>query len=163
MNFLKSLFAKKTAISPVEVAPAQTPAVVPGGIAKPVLVDGFISIDELAKAKIVIGTILSAKRIEGSDKLLAFSVDMGPSATAEGGREIRSIVSGVAKSYELDQMIGRQVPVVANLPPRKLRGVESNGMILYAIDETVDASGVAGHRPIMLCPERVVPNGSLVQ
>lgn len=163
MNFLKSLFTETNAPAPVVVPTAAAPAKAQGDTVKPTTTDGFISIDELAKVKIVIGTILSAKRIEGSDKLLAFSVDMGPSATAEGGREIRSIVSGVAKSYGPDQMIGRQIPVVANLPSRKLRGVESNGMIIYAIDETVDASGSAGHRPIMLCPERAVPNGSLVQ
>jgi methionyl-tRNA synthetase len=59
-------------------------------------------------------------------------------------------------------MVGRQVPVITNLAPRKLKGIESSGMIIYAIDEsTVD--GAPAHKTIMLNPEKIVPPGSPVQ
>lgn len=114
-----------------------------------------ISIDDVSKVEIKIGTIVSAEKVEGSDKLLKFSVDFGNS-------EVRSIVSGVAQSYQPEQMLGKQVPVITNLAPRMLKGVESNGMALYAIDNTV-FDGLAQHKPIMLNPEREVPPGSVVR
>ncbi|MDQ5886012.1 MAG: hypothetical protein QG628_409 [Patescibacteria group bacterium] len=114
----------------------------------------IITIDDLAKIEIKMGSILTAEKVEGADKLLKFSVDLGG--------EVRTIVSGVAQHYAPESMIGKQVPVVTNLAPRKMKGVESNGMILYAIDETV-TNGVALHKPVMLNPEESVPNGSPVQ
>jgi methionine--tRNA ligase beta chain len=122
-------------------------------IKKPVE-SGFISIDDLGKIKIAMGTILTAEKVQGADKLLKFSVKFS--------NETRTIVSGVAKAYSPEQMIGKQVPVVLNLAPRMIRGVESNGMILYAIDETL-IDGVSGHKPVMLNPEKHVPDSSLVQ
>jgi methionine--tRNA ligase beta chain len=114
----------------------------------------IIAIDDLAKIEIKMGTILTAEKVEGADKLLKFSVDLGG--------EVRTIVSGVAQHYAPESMLGRQVPVVTNLAPRKMKGVESNGMILYAIDETI-TNGSALHKPVMLNPEKSVPNGSPVQ
>lgn len=115
---------------------------------------GYISIDDLSKIQIKIGTIVEAKRVEGADKLLQFKIDFGG--------EARTIVSGVAKVYTPEMMLGKQVPVVMNLAPRKMKGVESQGMALYAIDDSV-VEGVPQHKPIMLNPAQVVPNGSLVQ
>lgn len=129
-----------------------------------------ITIDDLAKIEIRMGKILTAEKVEGADKLLKFSVDLGPSAgslqqsSEQAGQasEVRTIISGVAQYYAPEQMIGKQVPVITNLAPRKMKGIESNGMILYAIDESV-VDGVAQHKPVMLNPEKEVPNGSPVQ
>lgn len=110
----------------------------------------LITIADVAKLEIKMGTILTAEKIEGSDKLLKFTVDFG--------NETRIIVSGVAQHYAPEVMVGKQVPVIMNLAPRKLKGVESNGMILYAIDETD-----GGHKTVMLNPEKHIPNGSAVQ
>lgn len=110
----------------------------------------IISIDDLAKVEIKMGTILTAEKVEGSDKLLKFSVDLGT--------EKRIIVSGVAQYYAPEAMVGKQVPVITNLAPRKIKGVESNGMIVYAIDETD-----GGRKTVMLNPEKNVPPGSFVQ
>ena len=73
------------------------------------------------KVKLKAGEILSCEPVEKSDKLLKLMVDLG---------EKRQIVSGIAKYYTPDELIGKKVAVVANLKPVKLRGVESNGMIL---------------------------------
>lgn len=113
-----------------------------------------ITIDDLAKIEIRMGKILTAEKVEGADKLLKFSVNLGG--------EVRTIISGVAQYYTPEQMIGKQVPVVTNLAPRKMKGIESNGMILYAIDESM-VDGIAQHKPVMLNPEKEVPNGSPVQ
>ena len=63
------------------------------------------------------------------------------------------IVSGIAQYYLSEQIIGKQVPVVMNLAPRIIKGIESNGMVLFAIDGSV-VDGVAGHTPVMLNPEK---------
>ena len=110
----------------------------------------LVTIEDVAKLDIRMGTILTAEKIEGSDKLLKFNVDFG--------NEQRTIVSGVAQHYAPEVMVGKQVPVIMNLPPRKLKGVESNGMIIYAIDETD-----GGHKTVMLNPEKNVPPNSPVQ
>lgn len=116
----------------------------------------LISIDDVVKLEIKMGKIVTAEKVDGSDKLLKFSVDFGG--------EVRTIVSGVAKAYAPEQMVGKMVPVITNLAPRKLKGIESQGMIIYAIDETADPqTGIPGHLPIMLNPEKEVPPGSLVQ
>ena len=71
-----------------------------------------------------VGQIKTAERIVGADKLLKLTVDIGS--------EIRQICAGIAQFYEPEKLIGRKVAVVVNLAPRKLRGVESNGMIVAA-------------------------------
>ena len=65
-----------------------------------------------------------AERVKGADKLLRLEVDLGT--------EVRQIVAGIAKAYEPESLIGRKIVIVANLQPRKLRGLESNGMLLAA-------------------------------
>jgi len=104
-----------------EVAPpASTPASVHAASA-----DGRISIDEFAKIDLRVGIVKSAERVKGADKLLHMQVDIGE-------RQPRSIVAGIALAYAPEQMVGRKVVIVANLQPRKLRGIESNGMIVAA-------------------------------
>jgi methionyl-tRNA synthetase len=83
-----------------------------------------ISIEDFAKVEMRVGQIKTAERIVGADKLLKLTVDIGT--------EIRQICAGIAQYYEPERLIGRKVAVVVNLAPRKLRGVESNGMIVAA-------------------------------
>ncbi len=85
-----------------------------------------ISFDEFGKLDLRVATVLKAEAIPKSKKLLKLEVDMG---------EIRTIVAGISQSYEPKDIIGRQVIVVANLKPAKLMGVESNGMVLAAVDQ----------------------------
>lgn len=83
-----------------------------------------IGIEDFAKVEMRVGQIKTAERIAGADKLLKLTVDIGT--------EIRQICAGIAQYYEPEKLIGRKVGVVVNLAPRKLRGVESNGMVLAA-------------------------------
>jgi len=85
-----------------------------------------ITYDDFAKLDLKVGKILSAEKVEKADKLLKLEVDMGT--------EKRIIVSGIAMHFKPEEISGRQVVVVANLAPRKMRGIESNGMILMAED-----------------------------
>lgn len=82
----------------------------------------LISIDEFGKVKLVVGQIKEAQKIDGSENLLKLQVDLG--------KEVRQVVAGIAKRYEVDELIDKKVIVVANLQPAKLFGVESNGMLL---------------------------------
>jgi methionyl-tRNA synthetase len=84
-----------------------------------------ISIDDFAKVELRVGQVLSAERVKGADKLLHMQVDIGEAAP-------RTIVAGIAEAYAPEKMVGRKVVIVANLQPRKLRGIESNGMIVAA-------------------------------
>jgi methionyl-tRNA synthetase len=83
--------------------------------------------DDFAKLDLKVGTILSAEKVEKADKLLKLEVDMG--------FEKRIVVSGIALHFKPEEIVGKQVVVVANLAPRKMRGIESNGMILMAEDK----------------------------
>ncbi len=82
--------------------------------------------DDFGKLDLRVGTILSAEKVEKADKLLKLTVDLG--------HEQRTIVSGIAQHFEPPAIVGKQVVVVVNLAPRKMRGIESNGMILMAED-----------------------------
>ncbi len=103
------------------IAPAGTP-----GSAAPAApaASEKIGIDDFTKVEMRVGQIKTAERIVGADKLLKLTVDIGT--------EIRQICAGIAQFYEPEKLIGRKVAVVVNLAPRKLRGVESNGMIVAA-------------------------------
>jgi methionyl-tRNA synthetase len=83
--------------------------------------------DDFAKIDLKVGTILSAEKVAKADKLLRLEIDLGS--------EVRTIVSGIALHFEPAAIVGKQVVVVANLAPRKMRGIESNGMILMAEDK----------------------------
>lgn len=89
----------------------------------------YITIDELDKVELKVGQIKTVERVEKADKLYKLTVDLGS--------EVRTIVSGLVKYYNEDELIGKQVVVVANLKPAKLRGIESQGMLLAAGDEDV--------------------------
>ena len=102
----------------------------------------IIEFDDFAKVELKTGTILNAEKVEKADKLLKLEVDLGT--------EKRVIVSGIALHYQPEQIIGQQVVVVTNLAPRKMRGIESNGMILMAEDASgklqfVQAGGEANN------------------
>ena len=98
------------------------------------------TIDEFAKMDLRVGTVLSCERVPKSDKLLQFKIDDGL-----GGR---TIVSGIAKFYEPEQLVGKQVVFIANLPPRKLRGIVSEGMILSAQNLDGSLSVLTIGRPV---------------
>jgi len=84
-----------------------------------------ITIDDFAKVDMRVGEVQSAEPVKGADKLLHLKINIGEP-------EPRTIVAGIAKAYTPDQLIGRKVVIVANLAPRKLRGIESRGMIVAA-------------------------------
>jgi methionyl-tRNA synthetase len=86
----------------------------------------LITIDDFAKVELKVGEILESKRHENAEKLLVSKIKIGD--------EVRQIVSGIAKYYDPQTLVGRKVIVVTNLQPVKIRGVESNGMVLCAAD-----------------------------
>jgi methionyl-tRNA synthetase len=118
----------QNAPSPAAATPAAVPATAgaaaaPATAAAPAAAEK-IGIEDFAKVEMRVGQIKTAERIVGADKLLKLTVDIGT--------EIRQICAGIAQFYEPEKLIGRKVAVVVNLAPRKLRGVESNGMIVAA-------------------------------
>ena len=106
-----------------------------------------INIDEFSKMDLRVGTIIKAEKVEKADKLLKLELDMG--------NEIRTVVSGIALHFKPEEIIGKQVTVVANLAPRKMRGIESRGMILMAQN--------GDGRLIFVSPVGVADNGSEVR
>jgi methionyl-tRNA synthetase len=108
------------------------------------LIKAEIQFDDFTKIDLKIATILSAEKVEKADKLLKLEVDLG--------FEKRTIVSGIAMHFKPEELIGKQVVVVANLAPRKMRGIESNGMILLAED--------ADGKLHFVSPENVIQSGS---
>jgi methionyl-tRNA synthetase len=94
---------------------------------KPETVFTTINYDDFAKLELRVGTISAAEKVKKADKLLQLQVDLG--------NETRTIVSGIAEHYAPENIIGQQVCIVANLAPRKIKGIESKGMILMAEDE----------------------------
>jgi methionyl-tRNA synthetase len=104
-------------------AAAATPAAKPAAIVP----DGKITIDDFAKVELRVGQVKVAEKVKGADKLLRLEVDLGT--------EVRQVVAGIAESYAPELLVGRKVVIVANLAPRKLRGLESNGMIVAASPE----------------------------
>jgi methionyl-tRNA synthetase len=104
-----------------------------------------ISIDDFVKVDLRVGQVVSAERVKGADKLLHMKVDIGEA-------EPRTIVAGIAEAYPPEQMVGRKVVIVANLAPRKLRGIESNGMIV--------AASLEGGKPVLAGFLEDVPVGA---
>jgi L-threonylcarbamoyladenylate synthase len=99
---------------------------------------------DFQKVKLKIGTVVAAERVEKSDKLLKLQIDIGEAVP-------RQIIAGIGLGYEPDQLIGLQVAIVANLKPRKLMGLESQGMIMAGSDEK---------GPVVLNPNKPVSNGN---
>ncbi|MDB5229595.1 MAG: methionyl-tRNA synthetase [Chitinophagaceae bacterium] len=110
----------------------------------PTLIKPEIVYDDFAKLDIKVGTITAAEKVAKADKLLKLEVDLG--------FEKRTIISGIALHFTPEEIVGQQVTVVTNLAPRKLKGIESNGMILTA----EDASG----KLHLMQPQNKVDNGS---
>lgn len=106
-----------------------------------------IQFDDFAKIDLRVGTIKEAQKVPKADKLLQLQIDLGT--------EVRTIVSGIAEHFAPEDVIGRQVTVVANLAPRKMRGIESNGMILMSEDTEGKLQFVS--------PAAPVANGSTVR
>ena len=106
-----------------------------------------ITYDDFAKIDLRVGTIMKAEKVEKADKLLKLELDMGT--------EMRTVVSGIAMHFKPEDIVGTQVTVVANLAPRKMRGIESNGMILMAQN--------ADGRLIFVSPLETADKGSEVK
>jgi len=105
----------------------------------------MVSIEEFEKMDIRVGKIESAEKIEGTEKLLKLKINIG---------EIRTMVAGIADCYKPEDLINKEVIVLANLDPKVIRGVESQGMILAA-----DVNG----KPVLLQPDKEVPVGTKVR
>ena len=105
----------------------------------------MITFDDFQKLDIRIGKILSAEKLEGTDKLLRLQIDFGS--------EKRQIISGIAEFYSPEDIAGKECPFVFNLEPKKFRGQESQGMIM-----TVDADGGC----ILLHPDKEVKPGARI-
>jgi methionyl-tRNA synthetase len=106
-----------------------------------------ISFDDFEKIDLRVGKIIAAEKVEKADKLLKLEIDLG--------FETRTVVSGIAVHYTPEEIIGKQVTVVANLAPRKMRGIESKGMILMAEDEH--------GKLIFVNPQDAALNGGMVK
>ncbi|HXA86872.1 MAG TPA: methionine--tRNA ligase [Candidatus Dormibacteraeota bacterium] len=114
--------ATQAAHGPTDAAPA--PKATPPAQTASAPADGKISIDDFMKVELRVGQVKAAEKVKGADKLLRLEVDIGT--------EVRQLVAGIALAYKPEDLIGRKVVIVANLQPRKLRGLESNGMIVAA-------------------------------
>ena len=150
------VFAKAETQPPLPTAAASEPAgppVIPGGSTAPVQeaappqvaqVPQHITIDDFVKVDLRVAQILVAERVSKADKLLRLEVDLG--------YEKRQILAGIAQYYEPEKLIGRKIVIVANLAPRKMRGLESNGMLL--------AASLEGGAPVLAGFLEEVPLGS---
>ena len=123
---------------PAVPAPAAAPA--------PAAVDGLVDISEFARIELKVAKIVAAEKIEGAKKLLKLQVDLGT--------EQRQIVAGIAEAYAPETLVGRTIAVVANLKPAKLRGVESQGMLLAAS---------VGDKPVLCTFDQDVPPGTKIK
>ena len=104
-----------------------------------------IGVDDFAKVDLRVGLVKFAERVKNSDKLMHMKVDIGEA-------EPRTIVAGIAEAYTPDQLLNRKVVIVANLQPRKLKGIESNGMIV--------AASVEGGKPVLAGFHEDIPVGA---
>lgn len=113
----------------------------------------MIPYDDFAKLDLRVATVTAAQRVEGSEKLLKLQVDVGE-FDAAGLPAARQVIAGIGKAYEPAALVGTQIVIVANLEPRKLMGLESQGMLLAA--HSTDGA------PILLRPDSSAPPGSKV-
>jgi len=129
----------------VEGRTPSSPASVEGRAPSPVhSPDAKIAIDDFAKVELRVAQVKVAERVKGADKLLRLEVDLGT--------ETRQILAGIAEAYAPETLIGRKIVIVANLAPRKLRGLESNGMLL--------AASLEGGKPVLAGFLEDVPVGA---
>lgn len=106
-------------------------------------VKNLITIQDFGKVELKVATILEAEAVEGSDKLVKLQIDVG---------EKKQIVAGIRKAYSPEELVGKQIIVVNNLQPAKLKGIESNGMLLAAVD----------NEPVLLTVDKKVKNGTKI-
>jgi methionyl-tRNA synthetase len=111
-------------------------------------VNAKITIEDFAKVELRVGVVKSAERIQGADRLLKVLVDIGD--------EVRQVLAGIALAYTPEELVGRKVVVVTNLAPRKMRGLESNGMLLAA-------SAEADGKPVLCTFAEEIPAGAKVK
>ena len=128
--------------TPTAAPPAPPAAPAPQAPQEGVALIGF---DDFAKVALRVAEVLVAERVKGSDKLLRLEVDLGS--------ERRQIVAGIAKAYAPEQLVGKRLVVVANLAPRKIFGLDSQGMVLAAKH---------GDALVVLCPDGPTPSGATV-
>jgi len=110
-------------------------------------VPAMVSIDDFKKSELRVAKVLEATRVEGSEKLLKLKLDLG-----EAGE--RQILSGIGKQYDPEALMGRMIIIVANLEPRQMMGLESQGMLLAASDHEVIS---------ILMQDKDVTPGSLIR
>jgi methionyl-tRNA synthetase len=127
----------EAAAAPVHVAPMAPAPAAPAAAAK-------ISIDDFSKIELRVGVVKVAERVPKADKLLRLEIDIGT--------EVRQVLAGIAEAYAPETLVGRKVVIVANLAPRKLRGMESNGMIV--------AASLEGGKPVLAGFLEDVPVGA---
>ncbi len=130
--------------APEPLAPVKAPPVVAVPGAPSVDGGGKITIDDFAKVDLRVGVVKIAERVPKSDKLLRLEVDIGT--------EVRQVLAGIAEAYAPETLVGRKVVIVANLAPRKMRGLESNGMIV--------AASLEGGKPVLASFLEEVPPGA---
>ncbi|MBU5678543.1 MAG: methionine--tRNA ligase subunit beta [Candidatus Aenigmatarchaeota archaeon] len=106
-----------------------------------------ITIEEFQKIDLRVGKIINAEKIENADKLLKILVDLG--------NEKRTLIAGIAKCYKPEELINKKVVVVTNLKPKKIRGIESKGMLLAAIDKN--------ENPILITVEKDIEVGAKIR
>lgn len=109
----------------------------------------IIEYDDFAKLDLRVARILEASEHPNADRLLVLTVDLGD--------EQRQIIAGIKGYYDPQELLGKQIIIVANLAPRKMRGLESQGMLLAAV-----AGGEQVQDVILICPDKDVPPGTAV-
>jgi methionyl-tRNA synthetase len=105
----------------------------------------MVKFEQFKEIELKVAKVLEAERVDGSDKLLKLKIDLGE-------ENPRQLVAGIGKVYSPEEVVGREIIVVANLEPRLLMGLESQGMLLAANDGG----------PVLLRPDREVPPGSAI-
>ena len=106
----------------------------------------MLNFKDFQRIDLRVGKIIEAEKVESSEKLFKLQLDLGT--------EKRQIVAGIAKFYQPEELVGREIVIVVNLEPRTLMGLESQGMLLAADDEG---------RPVLLEPDKEVPPGTKIR
>lgn len=141
--------AAASAPPPAGSSSAPAPTATPGAASAAAPAESAkITIDDFAKVELRVGVVKSAERVPNADKLLKLMVDIG--------EEVRQVLAGIALGYAPEDLVGRKVVVVTNLAPRKMRGVESNGMLLAA-------SAGADGKPVLCTFAEEIPAGAKVK
>jgi len=106
----------------------------------------MISFGDFQKVEMKVGKVLSAEKVEGTDKLVKIEIDIG---------ETRTMVAGIMPDYNPENIIGKQIVVVMNLEPRTIKGIESNAMLLAAVEE--------GDKVTLIVPDKEVKPGTAIE